>query len=62
MRGAIAPAYGLGSCCPAADRAIAVWSPSSADTPLAFAAMALLSVMSVLLFYGVALPERLLLP
>ncbi|WP_234468477.1 hypothetical protein [Streptomyces sp. MBT62] len=37
-------------------------SGGNADTPLAFAAMALLSAMSVLLFYAVVLAERALLP
>ncbi|MFD7711513.1 ABC transporter permease [Streptomyces sp. NPDC059785] len=41
---------------------VIVASGGSADTPLAFAAMALLSIMSVLLFYLVVLLERLLLP
>jgi NitT/TauT family transport system permease protein len=41
---------------------VASASGGSADTPLAFAAMALLSVMSVLLFYAVVVAERLLLP
>jgi NitT/TauT family transport system permease protein len=37
-------------------------SGASADTPLAFAAMALLSAMSIVLFYLVVALERLLLP
>ncbi|MGA6158681.1 hypothetical protein ACPEIC_35620 [Stenotrophomonas sp. NPDC087984] len=41
---------------------VIVASGGSADTPLAFAAMALLSVMSVLLFHLVVLLERLLIP
>ncbi|MHC3469985.1 ABC transporter permease [Streptomyces sp. 7R007] len=41
---------------------VIVASGGNADTPLAFAAIALLSVLSVLLFYGVVLAERLLLP
>ncbi|MFI1731867.1 ABC transporter permease [Streptomyces acidicola] len=41
---------------------VIVASGASADTPLAFAAMTLLSAMSVLLFYLLAALERLLLP
>lgn len=41
---------------------VIVASGASADTPLAFAAMTLLSAMSVLLFYFVAVLERLFLP
>ncbi|WP_235029577.1 ABC transporter permease [Streptomyces sp. 3213.3] len=41
---------------------VIVASGGNADTPLAFAAMALLSAMSVLLFYVVVLAERALLP
>ncbi|WP_033280771.1 ABC transporter permease [Streptomyces sp. NRRL F-525] len=41
---------------------VIVASGGNADTPLAFAAMALLSAMSVLLFYVVVLTERALLP
>jgi NitT/TauT family transport system permease protein len=37
-------------------------SGASADTTLAFAAIALLSVMSILLFYGLVLLEHILLP
>ncbi|MFF0340927.1 ABC transporter permease [Kribbella sp. NPDC004875] len=37
-------------------------SGASADTTLAFAAIALLSIMSIVLFYGLALLEHLLLP
>jgi NitT/TauT family transport system permease protein len=37
-------------------------SGASADTTLAFAAITLLSIMSILLFYGLALLEHLLLP
>ncbi|ANZ41338.1 ABC transporter permease [Lentzea guizhouensis] len=37
-------------------------SGASADTPLAFAAMALLAVMSIALFYGLAFIERKVLP
>ena len=37
-------------------------SGASADTTLAFAAIALLSIMSILLFYGLVLLEHLLLP
>ena len=48
------PGSGLGS--------VIVLSGSSADTPLAFAAMALLGLMSVGLFYAVVGVERLLLP
>lgn len=41
---------------------VIVASGQSADTTLAFAAVVLLSVMSVLLFYGVALVQRVLVP
>jgi NitT/TauT family transport system permease protein len=41
---------------------VIVASGSSADTALAFAAMTLLAVMSVTLFYLVSAAERLLLP
>jgi NitT/TauT family transport system permease protein len=41
---------------------VIVASGSSADTALAFAAMTLLAVMSVTLFYAVSATERLLLP
>ncbi|WP_405726835.1 ABC transporter permease [Streptomyces sp. NBC_01537] len=41
---------------------VIVASGASADTPLAFAAMTLLSVISVLLFYVLVVLERLLLP
>ncbi|MGW3106915.1 ABC transporter permease [Streptomyces sp. NPDC001100] len=41
---------------------VIVASGDNADTPLAFAAMALLSAMSVLLFHAVVLAERALLP
>jgi len=41
---------------------VIVASGASADTALAFAAMTLLSVMSVILFYVVVAVERLLLP
>ena len=37
-------------------------SGSSADTPLAFAAITLLSIMAIILFYGLVLLEHLLLP
>ena len=39
-----------------------VASGQSADTTLAFAAIVLLSVMSILLFYGIALVQRLVVP
>jgi NitT/TauT family transport system permease protein len=40
-----------------------IWnSGASADTPLAFAAIGLLSIMSIVLFYGLVLLEHLLLP
>ncbi|ADB32203.1 binding-protein-dependent transport systems inner membrane component [Kribbella flavida DSM 17836] len=40
-----------------------IWnSGASADTPLAFAAIGLLSLMSIVLFYGLVLLEHLLLP
>ena len=42
--------------------AVIVLSSASADTPLAFAAIALLALTSVTLFYTIALLERLLLP
>jgi NitT/TauT family transport system permease protein len=48
------PGQGLGS--------VIVISGTSLDTPLAFAAITLLAVMSVVLFYAIALLERLLLP
>lgn len=41
---------------------VIVQSGASADTALAFAAMALLGVMSIVLFYGLVLIERQLLP
>jgi NitT/TauT family transport system permease protein len=41
---------------------VIVASGASADTPLAFAAMTLLSVISVLLFYVLVVLEHLLLP
>jgi NitT/TauT family transport system permease protein len=41
---------------------VIVASGASADTALAFAAMALLSAISVILFYLVVAVERLLLP
>jgi NitT/TauT family transport system permease protein len=41
---------------------VIVQSGASADTALAFAAMALLGIMSIALFYGLVLLERLLLP
>lgn len=41
---------------------VIVASGASADTPLAFAAMTLLSVISVLLFYVMVVLEHLLLP
>jgi NitT/TauT family transport system permease protein len=41
---------------------VIVSSGSSADTALAFAAMGLLGVMSIVLFYGLACVERRLLP
>ncbi|GAA1612469.1 ABC transporter permease [Kribbella sancticallisti] len=37
-------------------------SGASADTPLAFAAITLLSIMSIILFYGLVLLEQFLLP
>jgi NitT/TauT family transport system permease protein len=37
-------------------------SGSSADTPLAFAGITLLSIMSIILFYGLVLLEHFLLP
>jgi NitT/TauT family transport system permease protein len=48
------PNSGLGS--------IIVKSGASLDTPLAFAAITLLAVMSVILFYAIVALERLLLP
>jgi NitT/TauT family transport system permease protein len=48
------PQHGLG--------AVIVLSGSSVDTPLAFAAITLLALMSVALFYLVVVIERLLLP
>lgn len=48
------PGVGLGS--------VIVISGSSADTPLAFACIALLAVMSVTLFYTIVLLERLTVP
>ena len=48
------PGVGLGS--------VIVISGSSADTPLAFACIALLAVMSVALFYTIVLLERLTVP
>jgi NitT/TauT family transport system permease protein len=41
---------------------VIVQSGASADTALAFAAMSLLGVMSIVLFYGLVLIERQLLP
>jgi NitT/TauT family transport system permease protein len=41
---------------------VIVASGQSADTTLAFAAVVLLSVMSILLFYGIALVQRFLVP
>jgi NitT/TauT family transport system permease protein len=41
---------------------VIVASGQSADTTLAFAAVVLLSVMSILLFYGIALVQRVLVP
>ena len=41
---------------------VIVASGQSADTTLAFAAIVLLSVMSILLFYGIALFQRLVVP
>ncbi|WP_084517670.1 ABC transporter permease [Microtetraspora niveoalba] len=41
---------------------VIVQSGASADTPLAFAAMALLGLISIVLFYGLAALERRLLP
>jgi NitT/TauT family transport system permease protein len=48
------PNHGLG--------AVIVLSGSSLDTPLAFAAIALLAVLSIVLFYLIVALERLLLP
>ncbi|RSM72998.1 ABC transporter permease [Kibdelosporangium aridum] len=41
---------------------VIVQSGASADTSLAFAAMALLAVMSIVLFYGLVMLEKILLP
>jgi NitT/TauT family transport system permease protein len=41
---------------------VIVQSGASADTALAFAAMALLGIMSILLFYGLVVLEKVLLP
>jgi NitT/TauT family transport system permease protein len=37
-------------------------SMSQAETPLAFGAIAVLAILSILLFYGVELLERILVP
>ena len=41
---------------------VIVQSGASADTPLAFAAMTLLGLISIVLFYGLAALEKRLLP